>query len=308
MPTPRPSRRSNRNVLLVALVVSAMLWGATATAAVWTNTLGAGDRLERLADRVRLVVDPPPDRIIADLVEVTEMPPPEDARPAGRSGDIAGPAARRPQRKPVNVKLRFDPDRVFTSQQTKDWCAPAGVQMVLAMHGVLDNSVAAQRKLAGKTRKYEAWQDSHNGGWGPAAIAEALADAGVAGYEVRSYGSRSLALRDTAVALSKTKAPVILIAWRGAHTWVMTGYRATADPTIFPKPKITGTYIYDPWYPRVSTIWGPSDRPGAFQDESEMERNYLRWDRPEGDYPKRDGKFLAVVPTIPLKDQPAAAP
>ncbi len=51
-----------------------------------------------------------------------------------------------------------------------------------------------------------------------------------------------------------------------------------------------------------------ADKPGTFQDAAEMERNYLRWDRPEGDYVKRDGKFLAVVPTIPLKDQPAARP
>jgi hypothetical protein len=192
---------------------------------------------------------------------------------------------------------------MFASQHTNDWCSPAGVQMVLAMHGVMDNSVKSQKALWDKTRKYETWRDSHNGGWGPAAISEALTDAGIDGYEVRAYGNRSLALRDSAIALSETGAPVILIAWRGAHTWVMTGYRATADPTIFRNAKVTGTYIYDPWYPRVSTIWGASDKPGTFQDQSEMERNYLRWDRPEGEYADRDGKFLAVVPTIPLKQQ-----
>ena len=86
----------------------------------------------------------------------------------------------------------------------------------------------------------------------------------------------------------------------------MTGYRAKADPTVFPNATITGVYIYDPWYPRVSSIWGPSDPPGTFQDTAEMQRNYLRWDRPEGDYELRDGKFLAVVPTIPLKEQAAS--
>ena len=29
-----------------------------------------------------------------------------------------------------------------------------------------------------------------------------------------------------------------------------------------------------------------------------MERNYLRWKRPEGTYPDRDGLFIAVVPTV----------
>jgi hypothetical protein len=96
---------------------------------------------------------------------------------------------------------------------------------------------------------------------------------------------------------------VILVAWRGAHTWVMTGFRADADPTIFRDATVTGAYVYDPWYPRISTIWGASDGPGVFQDAAEMERNYLRWERPEGEYLERDGKYIAVVPTIPLRDQ-----
>ena len=204
------------------------------------------------------------------------------------------------------MKLRAKAGDIFASQHTNDWCSPAGIQMVLAMHQVADNSVSFQRKLANSIDRFESWRDSHNGGWGPASIAEALAANGVEGYEVRAYGSRALALRDSARALSLTRAPVILIAWRGAHTWVMTGYRANADPVVFRNARITGAYIYDPWYPRVSSIWGPSDKPGTFQDASEMERNFLRWDRPEGDYVQRDGKFLAIVPTIPLKDQPAA--
>ena len=192
---------------------------------------------------------------------------------------------------------------MFASQHTNDWCAVAGVQMVLAMHGVVDNSVESQRRIANRIDEWESRKDSHNGGWGPAAIAEALADNGVEGYEIRSYNRRDLALRDTARAIRETRAPVILIAWRGAHTWVMTGYRADADPTIFRDATVKGAYIYDPWYPRVSTIWGPSDGPGVYQNDAEMERNFLRWARPEGAYPERDGKYIAVVPTIPLGEQ-----
>jgi hypothetical protein len=63
---------------------------------------------------------------------------------------------------------------------------------------------------------------------------------------------------------------------------------------------VSGAYILDPWYPWVSSIWGPSDPPGTFQDSSEMVRNFLPWKRPEGRYPDRDGKFIIVVPTQPL--------
>lgn len=301
-------RDPHRTALVVALVVSTFLWVATGTGAVATNTLGVGDRVDGVLDRVRLAIDPPPDREIAAIVEVTESSELELTSSGGSAGDIGSPPTPRPRRKPVNVKLRAKAGDIFASQHTNDWCSPAGIQMVLAMHQASDNSVGFQRKLASSIKKFESWRDSHNGGWGPASIVEALAANGVKGYEVRAYGNRALALRDSARALSLTKAPVILIAWRGAHTWVMTGYRADADPTIFRKAKISGAYIYDPWYPRVSSIWGPSDKPGTFQDAAEMERNYLRWDRPEGNYKDRDGKFLAVVPTIPLKDQPAARP
>jgi len=103
--------------------------------------------------------------------------------------------------------------------------------------------------------------------------------------------------------MTRTGAPAILIAWRGAHTWVMTGYTADADPTVFGDARITGVNIFDPWYPRISSIWGPSDPPGTLQDVSEIRRNFLQWQRPEGSYPGRDGKYLIVIPTIPLRDQ-----
>jgi hypothetical protein len=304
-------RTSTRTILLVCVLVYGLL-GTLVAGAVATNTLEAGYRFNGLVQRVRLAVDPPPDREILPIVEVTQAG--TDRPSADRDAADGGPpsgireqaTARktpRPKRQPVDVKLRANPRRIFASQVTKDWCAPAGTQIVLAMHGVMGNSEGEQRKLAGRIDEWESRRDSQNGGWGPSAIAQALAAYGLKGYEIRSYDSRQLALRDAAVALKRTRAPVVLIAWRGAHTWVMTGYRAKADPERFPKAHISGAYIYDPWYPRVSTIWGPSDPPGAFQDEAEMARNYLRWKRPEGRYPGRDGKFIAIVPTVRLSAQ-----
>ena len=169
--------------------------------------------------------------------------------------------------------------------------------MTLAILGHGDTSDGFQREVARRIDEWESWQDSHNGGWGPASIVEALAAYGATNYEIHAHPKRADALRDAAIAITKTGKPVILIAWRGAHTWVMTGYRADADPTLFPDARIQGAYILDPWYPRVSSIWGPSDPPGTLQDEAELRRNFLPWQRPEGRYPDRDGKFLVIVPT-----------
>jgi hypothetical protein len=78
----------------------------------------------------------------------------------------------------------------------------------------------------------------------------------------------------------------------------MSGFKANADPASFADAVVSGAYILDPWYPSVSSIWGPSDPPGAFQDNAEMIRNFLPWKRPEGAYPDRDGRFIVLIPTV----------
>ena len=197
----------------------------------------------------------------------------------------------------MDLDIAIDPEAVFAHELKDTWCAPAGVQMTLAVLGLGDTSDDFQRELQGRVREWESYGDSHNGDWGPSAMALAPEAYGAPGYEVRVYKTREDALRDAAVAIETTRSPVLLLAWRGAH-WVMTGFRAQADPRLFADAIVEGAYILDPWYPRVSSIWGPSDPPGTFQDSAEMERNYLRWKRPEGHYPERDGLFIAVVPTL----------
>jgi hypothetical protein len=62
----------------------------------------------------------------------------------------------------------------------------------------------------------------------------------------------------------------------------------------------TGAYVVDPWYPRVSSIWGHVNPPGHFYDMKGLTRNYIAWTRPEGPYPGRDGRWVAVIPTRSL--------
>ena len=301
---PPPPRR-RRRVPWRILIVAALLGTAIAVGAVWTNAFGAGDRFAGLLTRIDLFLDPPPNRPIRPAVTVTPKPvvtpspTPRRSIPPDATPEPTPTPTPEPVRTPIDVRLNIDPDSVFASEITKEWCAPAGIQMVLAMHGLADTSERFQRELVGRVKEWESWQDSHNGDWGPNAMVLALEAYGAHGYQLEAYDTRQAALRRAAVALSDTSAPVILIAWRGAHTWVMNGYRADADPRLFPDATVTGTYILDPWYPRVSTIWGPSDGPGVFQDTSEMIRNYLPWARPEGKYPDRDGKFLLLAPTLP---------
>jgi hypothetical protein len=292
-----PKRRSRIGPILFVLLLVGVLG---ATGAVWTNTFGAGERFDHLVTRVRLIVAPPPDRPIQAIVDVTE--PPASLGPAATPEPGASPTPEPtplPPRKPVDFALDVKPGKVFLHELTNEWCAVAGTQIVLAISGKGDNSEGFQREIAGRIGEWESRRDSHNGGWGPASIAAALESYGVPGYEIRAYATRKSAMRDAAVAVSTTQAPVVMLSWRGAHTWIITGYRADADPLVFPDATVSGLYIYDPWYGWISEIWEPALPPGEFHDLDNLQRNFLPWARPEGTYPDRDGKFILVVPTLP---------
>lgn len=286
-----------RTLFVVALVAVALGFGAIAT-----NAAGAGDRFESLVARIdRFLAGPVPDRETLPTVEVTPAPTRQPTpRPTLRPGATPTPTPTPLVRTPVDVTIVDDHEAVFAHQARKDWCAPSGIQMTLAVLGLADTSEAFQAGIHSRVREWESLDDSRNGEWGPAAIALALEAYGAPGYEIRAFTSRGDAVRDAAIAISTTNSPAILLTWRGAHTWVMTGYTADADPLLFPDAVMTGTYILDPWYPWESSIWGQSDPPGAYQDWPEMERNFLPWKRPEGLYPDRDGKYITVVPTMPV--------
>jgi hypothetical protein len=304
---PRRPRRWQLALLTVAV------FGLIGFGTMRTNVLGVADRFDRLGARVEAFIDPPPDRSTVPTVVVTPRPSPSSSPLRTPTPDLVAEPRIEPRiptptptpvvRNPVDIAIVNDPPAVFASQLTEKDCAVAATQMVLTILGLGDASPQFQTQIHDRIGEWESWDDSHNGGWGPAAVSLALASYGAVGYEIRAYDSHTDALRDMAIALSATGKPVVLFPWWGAHTWVMTGYRADADPTLFPDARVSGLYVLDPWYPRVSSIWGASDGPGNFEDLAEMQRNWPvgtgrdGWSRPEGAYPGRDGKFVVLIPT-----------
>jgi hypothetical protein len=307
-----PHRRRTWFVLFLSVV---LIGGALGLGAVAVNAFGAGTLFERLQSKVeRLIAGPPPDRATLPTVEVTEPPDEDSPSPDASSpapsaslepGETPTPTPK-PTPKPTPVpRVAVDVDIVkkhgpeFAHELRDDWCSPAGVTTALAILGLGAPTEDRQREIAKRVREWESYADSHNGEWGPAAMALALDAYGAKGYQVVAYQTQASALRNAAKAILKTNSPALLLAWRGAHTWVMTGFRADADPRIFKDAKVTGAYIDDPWFPWNSSIWGQSDPPGTFQDKAEMTRNFLPWKRPEGHYADRDGKFIVLIPTVP---------
>ncbi|MFH0750333.1 MAG: hypothetical protein V2B17_00690 [Chloroflexota bacterium] len=192
-------------------------------------------------------------------------------------------------------------DGVFVHQVDDQTCVAAAAQNMLNVIRLVeegqepDSGTATQRALYDRIVKLTTWEDSHNGGTGPGGWAALLTEEGYP-YEVRAYESRLAAMRAAAAALRATSRPVGIIAWKGIHSWVITGFRATADPAFTMRFAVTEAYVLDPWYPWISTRWPRSEAPNEPRDGKDLTANILAWNLPSGPYEGRDGMFLLVVP------------
>jgi len=189
----------------------------------------------------------------------------------------------------------------FVHQSDKEWCvAAAALNMLNVIRLVEDGrkpdiSAKTQRALYNRIVKLTTREDSHNGGTGPGGWAALLTAEGYP-YEVRAYASRAEALRAAATAIRATRRPVGMLTWTGVHSWVMTGFTATADPAATTRFTVGTAYVLDPWYPWVSNRWPRSEAPNAPRNAADLKANFLPFKLSSGPYPGRDGKFLLVVP------------
>jgi hypothetical protein len=205
----------------------------------------------------------------------------------------------RPKRGPFEMNLYRDGD--FVHQQTKDWCVAGSAQTMLNIMGSgrANRSPSFQRQLYAKGRRL-----SPKARLGPIGVdllgwARILESAGHGPYVVDGASSRYAAVRKAARAIRMTGRPVGMAVWRGAHSWVMSGFRSTADPAFSPDFEVTAVYIQDVWYPYVSTIWGASRPPNALVPVSRLREDFLPYQRPLFRHPDRDGRFMLVMPELP---------
>jgi hypothetical protein len=220
--------------------------------------------------------------------------------------------APRPQTGPFGMSLYRQGD--FVSQQTEYWCVVASVQTMMNImeSGTSDRSRTTQRRLQFQARRMdqddddfwrarmsgERWRKGHHG-LGLQDWVGLLNDNGFGPYEVDRADTRKHAIRKAARAIRLTGKPAGLVVWRGAHAWVMSGFEATADPAYTNEYKVKRVHIQDPWYPAVSTIWGASRPPNTSVPVRSLDEDFLRYDRPGRRHPKRDGKYMLILPVVP---------
>jgi hypothetical protein len=182
----------------------------------------------------------------------------------------------------------------FVTQYTKEWCVAAALQIMLNVTDRIDD-----RSMKKQIELFRiALGLSHNHGrmttergW-----AATLNKLGVGPYEVRSTRTRTQAIQMAAEAIRRTNRPAGLLTWWGAHSWVMTGFTATADPRVTPDFRVTAVFVSDPWYPKVSSIWGPSLPPDSRMTLEQLHIDYIPWIARAGRTRAYSGKYVLILP------------
>jgi hypothetical protein len=200
----------------------------------------------------------------------------------------------------------------FVAQTNFVQCVGASMQMMLNMiEPGRDRSAKTQlrlQKLArgrsgprpGGTQR----QGASVSGW-----AAGLNIEGAGPYKLAGSKTLAGALRIAAKAMRTTGRPVGLLMWHGRHAWVMSGFRATADPLLTDDFRVTSVIVEDPLYPYGSRVWGPSPRPGEALTPKQLGRqfvprrtrsiwNFQRWAA------NLAGKYVMVVPYEVVRPAP----
>jgi hypothetical protein len=226
----------------------------------------------------------------------TDAEPSPAASPSGAPSS-APPASPSPSPNPKPGPFTMDLYRAhdFVGEKTAIWCLAAAVQTSInIMSPGADRTKATQQRLFNLARSLAPAPD---GAAEPEGWAKTLTNLGFGRYEVSVQPSIKAAITVAAKALRKTNRPVGLMVWRGAHSWVMSGFTSTADPAVTDRFTVTAVRIEDVWYPRFSSIWGYSRPPDSLVPVRKLPEDFLPWKRPQARYPAKDGRFVIVIPT-----------
>jgi hypothetical protein len=208
--------------------------------------------------------------------------------------DPPPPPSPTPPPGPFEIDL-YRPD-AFASQIDKITCVPAAMQtMANIISRRIDHEAASQRRYYDLARALSPGPLTGIGAE-PEGWAAGLTELGQGSYEARILPTLEAAIHEAARALRMTGRPVGLVTWRGAHSWVMSGFRATTDPIWTDAFTVTDVYVEDVWYPRISTIWGASRPPDSLVPVTLLPEDYLPFKRPREANPDKDGQFVLILP------------
>ena len=229
----------------------------------------------------------------------------------GVAGPVPLAVAANPQPTTFSVDLAGPSD--FVAQKNLVQCVGASMQMMLNIIRPRDDHTAPTqarlqaiaRDLSGPTRPGFGRKGASVTGW-----TAGLNQLAAGPYRMVGAATPEEALRLAAVSIRETGRPVGLLVWGGRHAWVMSGFRATADPRRTGAFRVTAAIVLDPLYPYGSSRWGRSPRPREALSVARLGRQFVP--RRRGTWAGAPigvagatmaalaGKYVIVMPFIPV--------
>ena len=193
---------------------------------------------------------------------------------------------------------------VFTTQKTWLWCTAADVQIIRnIVRRTSDHTTKNQRR-------YFAWMRQHNRyrlplsagvdaqGWA-AGLRHFVDDR----YRLVVSKTFESALRLAVTRLRETNLPVGITVSHGNHAWILTGFRATADPARTTDFTITSVRVVGPLYGKQSRN-GYDMKPDTRLTVAQFRRFFTPW-RYAPKHMVWDGRYVSIQP-IPATASTAA--
>jgi hypothetical protein len=183
----------------------------------------------------------------------------------------------------------------FVSESKDTWCVAAAMQTSEnMMSSVVDTTRDRQAQLFDLA---VSMAGESAGGADPDGWAAGLAYLGYGRFQTGANSTLVGAVHTVAKQIRLTGRPGGLVVWKGWHSWVMSGFTATADPALTDNFTVTSVFIEDVWYPRVSTLWPKSRPPDSEVKVTALPPDYVRWQQGKV-YPDRQGLYVYVIPEV----------
>ncbi|MGA3030183.1 MAG: lipid II flippase MurJ [Candidatus Limnocylindrales bacterium] len=181
----------------------------------------------------------------------------------------------------------------FVSEFVDTWCVPAAMQTSMNIMSVVPDATRdTQAKLQDLAFSLGG---GYYGGADPNGWAKGLASLGYGNYQVGAKPKMADALHVVVKQIRLTGRPAGLLVWKGWHSWVVSGFTATADPAQTDTFTIISVRIEDVWYPRVSKLWPKSRPPDANVPVGALGTDYVPWHQAKI-YSGREGNYVYVIP------------
>jgi hypothetical protein len=178
------------------------------------------------------------------------------------------------------------------------WCIPAAMQtMMNIMDTGADTSQETQAKLFDLGNSIA---ESRNGSPDPEGWAGGLQQLGYGNYQVGATSTMTAAVKVVVKQIQLTNRPAGLLVWYGWHSWVVSGFTASADPALTDNYTVLSLRIEDVWYDRHSTLWnttrgGYSRPPDSDVPYGELSQDYKMWDQAVY-YAGKQRQYVFVLP------------